>query len=476
MYTMKKSTLYLFLFVSVALFSCKKSFLTLLPPSETTDANFFKTTADINNAVIAAYTPLQTLYLGNYPSLSPFFVTMMEARSDNVQDLNPGANAGTEYNIDRFLAGSDNTGCRRRWDSIYHAIYRCNLALSHINVVTDSTLKAQYQGELLFLRALHYFNIVRLWGGAPLILTPITASQTLKVGRGSVQQVYTAIEGDLVQAAGLLPAVYSSTANLGRATQGAALALLGKVYLTEAKYSQAVSTLQGLAAAGNPYGYSLLPSIASVFSVTNKMNAEVIFAVRYNKSVAGEGHALPSYLNQPGLDPKLIGAYGPTDTRAALLTTVTLDANDKPVQKYYDTYDPNTKTLGNDFIVLRYADVLLMYSEALNEVGYDGDVNGPAFANLNAVRSRAGATLFTAAALPDQGSFRQAVWQERRLELPLELHRWFDLCRTNTAAAAFAASGLTPVNFQPFNYLYPIPESEIQTMNNASLFPQNPGY
>lgn len=476
MQTMKRSILYLVLFVSAALFSCKKSFLTLLPPSETTDANFFKTTTDIDNAVIAAYAPLQTLYLGNYPSLTPVFLTMMEARSDNIQDLNPGANAGTEYNIDRFLAGSDNTDVAAAWDSIYHAVYRCNLALSHIDVVTDSGLKAQYQGELLFLRALHYFNVVRLWGGAPVVLTPITANQSLKVGRSTVPQVYAAIEADLTEAISLLPPVYSNTANLGRATQGAATALLGKVYLTEGKFSQAVTTLQQLITAGNPYGYSLLSSIDSVFNVNNKMNAEIIFAVRYNKSVPGEGHALPSYLNQPGLDPNLISAYGPTDARAALLTTATLDANDKPVLKYYDTYDPNTKALGNDFIVLRYADVLLMYAEASNEVGYDSDPNGAAFGNLNAVRTRAGATLFTAATLPDQASFRQAVWQERRLELPLEMHRWFDLCRTNTAAAAFAASGLTPVNFQSFNYLYPIPESEIEIMNNASLFPQNPGY
>ncbi len=471
---MKRSILYLVL--SAALFSCKKSFLTLLPPSETTDANFFKTTTDIDNAVIAAYAPLQTLYMGNYPSLTPVFITMMEARSDNIQDLNPGANAGTEYNVDRFLAGSDNTDIAAAWDSLYHAIYRCNLALSNINVVTDSTLKGQYQGELLFLRALHYFNIVRMWGGAPVVLTPITASQSLKVGRSTVPQVYAAIEGDLTQAMSLLPPTYSNTTELGRATQGAAIALLGKVYLTEEKYPQAVSTLQPLLAAGNPYGYSLLPSIASVFDVNNKMNAEVIFAIQYNKSVPGEGHALPSYFNQPGLDPNLISAYGPTDTRGALLTTATLDANDKPVLKYYDTYDPNTKALGNDFIVLRYADVLLMYAEASNEVGYDSDPNGPAFANLNAVRSRAGATLFTAAQLSDQASFRQAVWQERRLELPLELHRWFDLCRTNSAAAAFAASGLTPVNFQSFNYLYPIPEPEIEIMANPSIFAQNPGY
>lgn len=467
-----KKLLVFILIASVGLCSCKKSFLTLLPPSQATNAAFFKTTSDITTAVTGSYAALQTLYLGNYPSLTPLFVTMMEARSDNVEDLNPGANAGTEYNIDRFLAKSDNTDIAAAWDSIYHAIYRTNIAISYLDVVTTPSLKSQYEGELRFLRALHYFNIVRLWGAAPLVLTPISTTDAQKLPRSSVTDVYTAIENDLTQAAALLPAVYPNAADLGRATQGAANALLGKVYLTETKYSQAVSVLQGLVSATNAYGYSLLPSIASVFDVTNKMNAEVIFAVRYNKTIAGQGHALPSYFNQPGLDPKLISAYGPGDARLALLNTVTLDANDKPVKKYYDTYDPNTKYLGNDFIVLRYADVLLMYAEALNEVGYTTD----AFTQLNAVRARAGATLFSPTDLPDQGSFRNAVLQERRLELPLELHRWFDLARTNTAAAAFASSGLTPVNFQAYDYLYPIPQPEINIMNNPSTFPQNPGY
>ena len=466
-----KNPIIVLLLGCAGLFSCKKSFLTLTPQSQATDVSFYKTTADINNAVTAAYEPLQTLYMGHYPSTTPYFVTMMEARGDNVEDLNPGGNAGTEFNIDRFLAKSDNTDITAAWQTIYAGIARCNIALAHLDVVTDATLKPRFEGELKFLRALHYFNLVRMWGPAPLELAPITAADAQKQARKSVQDLYTAIENDLTRAISVLPVSYGS-ADLGRATQGAATALLGKVYLTELKYAQAVSTLQGLVTAGNSYGYSLLPAIADVFNVNNKMNAEIIFAVRYNKTATGEGHGLPTYFNQPGLDPKLISSYEPADTRKDLLTTVTLDANNKPVKKYYDTFDPNTKAMGGDFIVLRYSDVLLMYAEALNEVGYSPG----ALAWLNAVRSRAGASQYTAAGLPDQASFRAAVLNERRLELPLELHRWFDLVRTNSAAAAFASSGLTPINFQAYQYLYPVPQSEINIMNNASTFPQNPGY
>jgi hypothetical protein len=118
------------------------------------------------------------------------------------------------------------------------------------------------------------------------------------------------------------------------------------------------------------------------------------------------------------------------------------------------------------------ADILLMYAEALNEVSYSPD----AFTRLNAVRSRGGASVYTAAGLPDQANFRTAVLNERRLELPLELHRWFDLVRTNTTAAAFANSGLTPISFQSYQYLYPIPQSEINIMSNPATFPQNQGY
>lgn len=460
-----RRSIYILFICCFTLFSCKKEFLTLVPQSQATDVAFYKNTADISTAVTGAYARLQSLYMGN-------FITLMEARGDNVEDLNPGANAGTQYNIDRFLAKSDNTDINDTWTTIYDGVSRCNNTLTHLNVVDNPALKSQFEGELRFLRALHYFNLVRLWGAAPLILTPVTASDAQKIGRNSTAELYAAIETDLNQAVTLLPVSYANTADLGRATQGSAKALLSKVYLTEQKYPQAVSLLKDLATSANAYKYSLLPNVADVFSVNNKMNAEVIFAVRFNKTIPGQGHGLNTYFNQPGLDPKLISGYGATDTRKDLLNTTTVDANDKPVNKYYDTFDPNNKTLGNDFIVLRYADVLLMYAEALNETGYSTD----AFQYLNAVRSRAHATAYATTDLPDQISFRNAVLNERRLEMPLELHRWFDLIRTNTAIAALQNSGLTKLTIQAYQYLYPVPQTQIDIMNNKAIFPQNPGY
>jgi len=452
--------------IIVTLFSCKKSFLTIVPQSLATNVAFYKNTADLNNAVTASYASLQGMYGGN-------FITLMEARGDNIEDLNPGGNAGTEYNIDRFLAKADNAVLSSTWGSLYNAIDRCNTALSHLDVVDNATLKVQFEGELKFLRALHYFNIVRLWGAAPLVQKPITADEAKQMGRSGVNEIYAAIEADLVTAVNALPVTYGNAGDLGRATQGSAKALLGKVYLTESKYSQAVSILKDLTpVTGNTYNYALLPNVADVFSVTNKMNPEVIFAVRYNKTIAGQGHGLPTYFNQPALDPNLMNDYSTTDTRRNLLVTTTIDANNKPVNKYYDTFDLNTKSLGNDFIVLRYADVLLMYAEALNETGY----STAAFDYLNAVRSRARTSPYLVTDLPDQTSFRNAVLKERRLEMPLELQRWFDLVRTNTAIAALKNSGLTPLNIQTFQYLYPVPQSEIDIMKNPSIFPQNPGY
>jgi hypothetical protein len=127
--------------------------------------------------------------------------------------------------------------------------------------------------------------------------------------------------------------------------------------------------------------------------------------------------------------------------------------------------------VGTDFPVLRYADVLLLLAESLNEQGYAAD--GPAFEALNAVHIRAGLTAFTAADLPDQDAFRDAVLLERRLELPLELHRWYDLLRTGNAIEAIAEIGFI-INDNQLRY--PIPNSQVLIYNNPEGFPQNPGY
>jgi len=467
---MKRTALLIIAGLALVLPSCVKSFLTLTPPSQATADDFYKTTEDINNAVTAAYSALRSgsMYTGH-------FIYLMEVRSDNIEDQNPGANAGMNYNIDRFLALADNGVVQDAYAALYAAISRCNNTLAHIDVVTDTALKRRYEGELRFLRGLHYFQVVRLWGAAPLVLAPVSTEASKNIGRSPAADVYAAIEADLQAAAGLLPPVYTSNPDIGRATAGAAKALLAKVYLTERKYQEAAGILKELVPPGNnPFHYRLLDSVADVFDVNNKMNDEIIFAIRYDKTIPGQGHNL--LFGNPVLDPRLLDAYESTDTRRDLLNTVQLNANNFQVKKYYDTFDPNSQTTGNDFIILRYADVLLMYAEVLNEIAYSNDPGGDAFKYLNMVRSRASATPFTPAQLTDQASFRAAVLRERRLELPLELQRWFDLVRTETAIAALQSSGLTPITIQPYQYLYPVPQGQIEAMNNPALYPQNPGY
>lgn len=456
--------------LSVFLSSCEKSFLTLTPPSQATADNFYKTTADITNAVTGAYSALRSgsMYTGH-------FIYLMEVRSDNIEDQNPGANAGMNYNIDRFLALADNGVITDAYSALYASISRCNNTLAHLDVVTDEALKKQYEGELRFLRALHYFQVVRLWGAAPLVLMPVTTDESKSIGRSSAAEVYAAIEADLTAAAALLPPTYTNNTDIGRATAGAAKTLLAKVYLTEKKYPEVVNTLRELVPSrDNLYGYRLLDEVANVFDVNHKMNEEIIFAIRYDKTILDQGHG--QFFGNPVLDPQLLNAYESGDTRRDLLNKVQLNATAFQVKKYYDTFDPTTQRMGNDFIILRYADVLLMYAEALNEMAYNADTDSEQFRYLNSVRARAHASLFTSAQLTDQAIFRAAVLQERRLELPLELHRWFDLVRTETAAGALQNSGLTSISIQPYQLLYPVPQGQIEVMNNSSLYPQNPGY
>lgn len=447
--------------------ACQKGFLDLKPLSQPNVDNFYQTANDFGNAVNGAYDVLQTAsqYGGD-------FNTLLEARSDNVLDNDPSSNAGLRYNIDRFIEPTTNSILRDTWGSLYTGINRCNLILDKIDAVTmDNTLKARYKGEAQFIRALSYFNLVRLWGNVPLVLTAGTTTDARSYTRNTVAEVYAAIEKDLTDAAANLPTSYTG-ADVGRATSGAAKGLLGKVYVTEKKFSQAGPVLRDVVATGT---YQLLANVADVFAVTNKNNAEIVFAVKFRKGVGGalpEGHGLWYGTNiGDNIEPSLRAAYPTGDKRLPLTVQIPVPNNVNVVpRKFYDVFS-STNDVGNDFPVLRFADVLLLYAEALNEVGYEA--NGLALQSLNQVRSRAGAPVYTAGQLPTQAAFREAVLNERRLELALENDRWFDLVRTGKAVDALKATGITvPAN----RLVYPIPQSEIDTYNNPTTFPQNPGY
>ncbi|GAB3948495.1 RagB/SusD family nutrient uptake outer membrane protein [Spirosoma harenae] len=458
-------TIYIAIAILLVASACQKDFLELKPQSQANVDNFYKTANDFGNAVNGAYDALQ-----NASQYGGDFNTLIEARGDNVLDNDPSSNAGLRYNIDQFIEPTTNTILRDTWGSLYTGINRCNLILDKIDAVTmDAALKARYKGEAQFIRALSYFNLVRLWGKVPLVLKAGSTSDARSYKRNEITEIYTAIEKDLTDAAAGLPASYMG-ADISRATSGAAKGLLGKVYITEKKYDLAVAALKDLATGTT---YQLLPNIADVFLPTNKNNAELLFAVKFKKGgTIGEGHGLWFGTSiGDNIEPSLRSAYTPEDKRLPLTVRVPIPNNINAIpRKFYDDIS-STNDVGNDFPVLRYADILLLYAEALNEVSYQAD--GDAFKALNRVRTRAGVTNYTSAQLATKEAFRTAVINERRLELALESDRWFDLVRTGTAVAALKA---TNVAMPAYRTVYPIPQSEIDVYNNKTNFPQNDGY
>ncbi|MBD2754310.1 RagB/SusD family nutrient uptake outer membrane protein [Spirosoma validum] len=449
----------------VSLTACQKDFLELKPLSQPNVDNFYKTANDFNNAVNGAYDALQssTQYGGDYN-------TVIETRSDNVLDNDPSSGSGLRYNIDRFIEPTTNSVLRDTWGSLYTGINRCNLILDKIDAVTmDATLKNRYKGEAQFIRALSYFNLVRLWGKVPLVLTAGSTTDARSYVRNEIADVYASIEKDLTAAAAGLPATYTGN-DIGRATSGAAKGLLGKVYVTEKKYDLAVTTLKDLVTGTT---YQLLSNIADVFAVNNKNNAELLFSVKFKKGGSlGEGHG--SWFGTSigdNIEPSLRAAYSTGDKRLPLTVQIPVPTSINGVpRKFYDELS-TTNDVGNDFPVLRFADVLLLYAEALNEVSYQA--NGDAFTVLNRVRTRAGVATYTAAQLATKEAFRTAIISERRLELALESDRWFDLIRTGTAVDALKVTGITMPAYRMY---YPIPQSEIDVYNNRTTFPQNDGY
>ncbi|WP_020605930.1 RagB/SusD family nutrient uptake outer membrane protein [Spirosoma spitsbergense] len=449
----------------MGLTACQKDFLDLKPLSQPNVDNFYKTANDFGNAVNGAYDALQSSnqYGGDYN-------TIVEARGDNILDNDPSSGSGLRYNIDRFIEPTTNSVLRDTWGSLYTGINRCNLILDKIDAVNmDATLKARYKGEAQFIRALSYFNLVRLWGKVPLVLTAGTTTEARSYTRNEVADIYAAIEKDLTAAAAGLPATYTG-ADVGRATSGAAKGMLGKVYVTEKKYDLAAAVLKDVV---NGTTYQLLPNVGDVFLVTNKNNAELLFSVKFKKGgLLGEGHGswFGTSIGDP-VEPSLRAAYSAGDKRLPLSVMIPVPTSINAVpRKFYDELSA-TSDVGNDFPVLRFADVLLLYAEALNGVGYQA--TGDAFTALNRVRTRAGVANYTAAQLPTKEAFQTAVIRERRLELALESDRWFDLIRTGTAVDAIKVTGITMPAYRVY---YPIPQSEIDVYNNKTIFPQNDGY
>lgn len=446
--------------------SCGDSFFDLEPASSVTIDKVYKTASDYNVAVIGCYAKLQ--------SQVNFYTECCEYRSDNLSLGAPTAGTQDRYDIDHFTEKPSNGILSSYWANFNNNVYRCNLLLDQIDGANFAeNLKKQYKGEAMFIRALNYFNMYRIWGGVPATKHVVSAAEALKVARYSDEQMFDLIAGDLKEIVdnNYLPETYSS-ADMGRATSGAAKALLGKVYLTFHKWTEAKDILSQLIGK-----YQLVSPIAQVFNVDNKNNNEIIFAVHFNKEIEGEGHSywynLTNASDDTNQTSSLLNTFPTGDARKDLITYVQVEKNVRLMNKFYDTKSPTFKTVGNDQILLRYADVLLMYAEALNEIQYDASEGSLALKYLNAVRQRAGISNLTAKQLPTQEKFRKSILVERQREFPYEGQRWFDLVRMGFAKSVMAENG---IEIKDYQLLFPIPQQEIEKVGDNSILWQNPGY
>ena len=446
--------------------SCEK-FFDLTPDTEVPVENVYKTASDFDIAIIGCYAKLQSQF--------SIYTELCEYRSDDLYISAPTAGTQDRYDIDNFKEQSSNGILEDAWSNFNNGIYRCNMVLDRIDQADfDEGLKKQYKAEALFLRAYTYFNMYRIWGGVPVARHVLSVNEALKTGRSSKEEMYTFIAGDLEEIVNgaMLPVSYVA-GNKGRVTLGAAKALLGKVYLTFGKDQEAATLLAGMIGT-----YSLLPNIADVFHVDNEDNREIIFAVKWNKTVVGEGHgawfSISNLTDDSGRSQVLKNLYEDGDARKTLLEYRKVEGvNLYLMNKFYDTRDETNLTYGNDQVLLRYSDVLLMYAEALNNIAYSNDQNSEQMKALNAVHTRAGLPSLSITDLGSQDAFKRAICKERQMEFPYEGQRWFDVVRMGYAQEFAAAEGH---EIQSYQLVFPIPNAEIERINDPALLWQNPNY
>lgn len=458
----------------LALASCD-NFIDLNPISQQSANTFYKDSLEMDQALTAAYNTLQSEnQYGGYG-----YSHFMEIPSDNTWDENTTMDGGAYASFDNFMVDPTNALLEKVWITCYDGIQRCNIVITRLlnsesNNITEN-FKNRKLGEAYFLRALTYFNMVRMWGDVPLITEEVAnVNEAFSHTRANAEDVYKQIIQDLEFAMSNLPASYDA-ANIGRATKGAAQTLLAKVYLTRHEWQQAQTLLNEVISSGQ---YKLLPNFADVFSVDNKNNEESIFEVQFDKTIEGQGYM--------GTDPLIAGAginNLPSDNLVQLFQDNPDDRKDASIidmgiqgwrlYKWHDTKGPNNG-MGFNIIVLRYADVLLMASEIMNEIAYG---NSDALEYLNMIRRRSHASEYSYADLPNQEAFREALAKERRLELAFENHRWFDLLRTGKALEVMnncEGGSIFTLNVQPYQLLFPIPQNQIDASGGSLT--QNEGY
>lgn len=392
---------------------------------------------------------LNAAYFYQHASVTPMAV-MGDFRADNALMEEEPYPSFDRYNGDLV----DMEG--QFFQPLYAGLYKSILSAN--NVIENSSNATQV-GEAKFLRALAYFKLVRTFGDVPLNLsaTPSTTDNAI-LARQPVASVYSQIISDLEDATSAL----STDINDGRASRYAAQGMLGKVYMQMGNASSAVSELAAVVNGAAAAGISLQGNFGDIFGVDNDLNSEIIYATQISSSINDEYSGSEFWSWSGGLDtkslmpldPDLVAAFDASE--GDLRRDVTINTETMSSPKFPQSGGPD-----HDWIELRLADVILLYAEALNETG---DMAG-ALAQLNTIRTRAGLANSTATG---QAGVKQAIADERRLELAFEGHRWFDLVRTGTVDAEMGAT------INPQYHLFPVPISEV--LASFGVITQNAGY
>ncbi len=411
------------------------------------------------------------------------------ASDDADKGSSPGDTGTDKDLLDNLTHNASSISVEEVFRAQYEGINRCNQALFYIPQLNQANegLRNRLIGETKFLRAVMYFNLVRIYGGVPLVnKIPSPSSEEdriMQLTRKSKEEIYTFIEQDLTDAIAVLPEKSAYPANeVARASRGAALTLLAKVSLYQRKWDKVIEYTNLVT------GYSLTPSYAEIFKTSGENNQESIFEIQGfggNPAKGIQGYSATQGARGAGgwgwgfntPSESLVNAYEPGDVRrdATIIFagTTLYDGRVVPLTvenprynfKAYSSVNSGDWETNVNIRYLRYAEVLLMRAEAFNELGNTTSAKS----ELDLVRNRANLPNSTAVS---QADLRTAIWRERRVELAFEHDRYFDLVRTGQAQAAFAIHGKQFIVGK--HELFPLPQRFINESQGLST--QNPNY
>jgi hypothetical protein len=475
-----------FLIFFIFSISCSQDFLDVEDSThELADISAIDSESGIKSVATSVYKEFLSWEMSSFSYIG--LTSIVDDNADKGSEAND--DGSDKLALDNLTFNSSSISLKEVFNGSYVTIAKANYAINIIPQVTSGSdeLKAQLVGEVKFLRALVYFNLVRLYGGVPIIdHIPVegnAADELMKFQRKTKTEVYEFIIEDLTYAIANLPDKSSyDFDNRGRASKGSALALMSKVQMYLQNWNEVINNANQIT------GYNLASDYASIFRLEGEFNEESLFEIsgfgsgvnpvgikQYGQVQFARTGGTGWGFNTPSTS--LVQAYESGDLREqgtyyekgqtlydGRIIPITA-MNDRYNYKAYSSLNPYADNNDINIRVLRYADVLLMKAEAYNELGNLTEAKNA----INLVRTRAGLPNTSA---NNQTDLRLAIWKERRVELAMEHDRWFDLIRTGQAPSAMSAVGKTFIVGK--HEVFPIPQEFISQSSGVTT--QNPGY